>query len=67
MTVQAHTWIKNAIIGWGSTIGKWVRMENVTVLGADVHVADELYINGGKILPHKVFLFTSASVSVFVE
>jgi hypothetical protein len=42
-------------------------MENVTVLGADVHVADELYINGGKILPHKVFLFTSASVSVFVE
>jgi mannose-1-phosphate guanylyltransferase len=53
VTVQAHSWIKNAIVGWGSTIGKWVRMENVTVLGADVHVDDEIYINGGKVLPHK--------------
>ena len=30
-----------------------VRMENVTVLGEDVTVKDELYINGGRILPHK--------------
>ena len=30
-----------------------VRMENVTVLGEDVVVKDELYINGGRILPHK--------------
>ncbi len=30
-----------------------VRMENVTVLGEDVNVKDELYINGGRILPHK--------------
>lgn len=30
-----------------------VRMENVTVLGEDVIVKDELYINGGRILPHK--------------
>lgn len=30
-----------------------VRMENVTVLGEDVVVKDELYINGGYILPHK--------------
>ena len=28
-------------------------MENVTVLGEDVIVKDELYINGGRILPHK--------------
>ena len=32
---------------------KKVRMENVTVLGEDVVVKDELYINGGYILPHK--------------
>jgi len=51
--VGANSWIKNSIIGWQSTIGKWVRMENVSVLGQDVHVGDELYINGGKILPHK--------------
>ena len=30
-----------------------VRMENVSVLGEDVEVKDELYINGGRILPHK--------------
>jgi len=28
-------------------------MENVSVLGEDVKVKDELYINGGRILPHK--------------
>ena len=30
-----------------------VRMEGVSVLGEDVTVKDELYINGGRILPHK--------------
>ena len=28
-------------------------MENVSVLGEDVIVQDEIYINGGKVLPHK--------------
>lgn len=28
-------------------------MENVSVLGLDVSVQDELFINGGVILPHK--------------
>jgi mannose-1-phosphate guanylyltransferase len=28
-------------------------MQNVSVLGQDVQIADELFINGGKILPHK--------------
>lgn len=30
-----------------------VRMENVTVLGEDVIVNDELYLNGANVLPHK--------------
>lgn len=34
-------------------------MENVTVLGEDVQVKDELYINGALVLPHKCI---SASV-----
>jgi mannose-1-phosphate guanylyltransferase len=53
VTVRAHSWITGSIVGWGSTVGRWVRMENITVLGSDVHIADELFINGGKILPHK--------------
>lgn len=37
-----------------------VRMENTSVLGLDVSVQDELFINGGVILPHKAI---SESVS----
>ena len=28
-------------------------MEGVSVLGEDVTIKDELYVNGGRILPHK--------------
>ena len=51
--IESHAWIQSSIIGWKCNVGKWVRMENVTVLGEDVCVKDELYINGGYILPHK--------------
>jgi len=33
-------------------IGKWVRMENLCVLGECVQVEDGVYMNGGKVLPH---------------
>ena len=52
-TAKAHCWIKDAIVGWSSTVGKWSRLEHVTVLGEDVTVQDEIYINGSKVLPHK--------------
>ncbi|XP_033123456.1 mannose-1-phosphate guanyltransferase beta-A-like [Anneissia japonica] len=52
-TIKSHSWIESSIIGWKCTVGQWVRMENVSVLGEDVIVKDELYINGGRILPHK--------------
>jgi len=53
VVVGAHSWIHQSIIGWKSRIGKWVRIQNVSVLGQDVLVKDELFINGGRILPHK--------------
>ncbi|XP_066949355.1 mannose-1-phosphate guanyltransferase beta isoform X5 [Macrobrachium rosenbergii] len=52
-TIKSHTWLENCIIGWKCIVGQWVRMENVSVLGEDVIVKDELYINGGMVLPHK--------------
>lgn len=52
-SIKSHSWIQSSIIGWKCRIGQWVRMENVSVLGEDVEVKDELYINGGRILPHK--------------
>ncbi|OQU98262.1 hypothetical protein CLAIMM_04073 isoform 3 [Cladophialophora immunda] len=39
--------------GWRSTVGRWARLENVTVLGDDVSIGDEIYVNGGSVLPHK--------------
>ncbi|KAJ3206946.1 mannose-1-phosphate guanyltransferase [Dinochytrium kinnereticum] len=51
--VKDHAWVQSTIVGWHSTVGRWARLENVTVLGDDVHVSDEIYINGAKVLPHK--------------
>ena len=51
--VKDHAWVKSTIVGWNSSIGKWARLENVSVLGDDVTIGDEVYVNGGSILPHK--------------
>jgi mannose-1-phosphate guanylyltransferase len=51
--VQRNAWVDNSIIGWDSTVGRWVRMEGVSVLGRDVQISDELYVNGAMILDHK--------------
>ncbi|GAB2283459.1 hypothetical protein Dimus_017970 [Dionaea muscipula] len=48
-----HVCISSSIIGWHSTVGQWARVENMIVLGEDVHVGDEIYSNGGVVLPHK--------------
>lgn len=51
--IKKHACISSSIIGWHSTVGQWARVENMTVLGEDVHVCDEIYSNGGVVLPHK--------------
>lgn len=45
--------VDSAIIGWRSALGKWVRIEGLTVVGEKVRVAAECLINGAFILPHK--------------
>ncbi|KAI5064157.1 hypothetical protein GOP47_0020827 [Adiantum capillus-veneris] len=51
--VKKHACISGSIVGWHSTVGQWARVENMTVLGEDVHLCDEVYSNGGVVLPHK--------------
>lgn len=51
--VKEHAWIMSSIIGWNSSVGRWARVENITVLGDDVAIKDELLINGASVLPHK--------------
>jgi len=52
-TIKSHSWVDSSIVGWRSRVGQWARLENVTVLGEDVKVADEIYLNGVRVLPHK--------------
>ncbi|XP_042435270.1 probable mannose-1-phosphate guanylyltransferase 1 isoform X2 [Zingiber officinale] len=51
--IRKHACISGSIIGWHSTVGQWARIENMTILGEDVHVSDEVYSNEGVVLPHK--------------
>lgn len=51
--INSHSWINNSIIGWRASVGSWVRMEGTSVLGDDVQVRDELYVNGAVVLPNK--------------
>lgn len=51
--VKDHACVKSTIVGWNSIIGKWARTEGGTVLGDDVVIKNEIYVNGAKVLPHK--------------
>ncbi|KAI1733178.1 nucleotidyl transferase domain-containing protein [Ditylenchus destructor] len=51
--IETHSFIKSSIIGRKCSIGRWVRIENECVIGEDVVVKDELYLNGAQVLPHK--------------
>eukprot|EP01053_Blabericola_migrator_P006210 Blabericola_migrator_1__6209@NODE_3134_length_2013_cov_61_236896_g1961_i0_p1_GENE_NODE_3134_length_2013_cov_61_236896_g1961_i0NODE_3134_length_2013_cov_61_236896_g1961_i0_p1_ORF_typecomplete_len391_score33_52NTP_transferase/PF00483_23/1_1e50Hexapep/PF00132_24/3_3e09Hexapep/PF00132_24/0_012NTP_transf_3/PF12804_7/6_2e10Hexapep_2/PF14602_6/0_014Hexapep_2/PF14602_6/0_001DUF4954/PF16314_5/1_4e05Fucokinase/PF07959_12/2_4e02Fucokinase/PF07959_12/0_021IspD/PF01128_19/0_0036_NODE_3134_length_2013_cov_61_ len=53
VTVGDHCWVDNSIIGWNSHLGRWVRVEGLTVLGQDVTVKAECFINAAFILPYK--------------
>ncbi len=44
----------DSIVGWGSKLGTWSRLENHSVIGEDVFVRDEVLLNGAIVLPHKV-------------
>ncbi|EGF80487.1 hypothetical protein BATDEDRAFT_16693 [Batrachochytrium dendrobatidis JAM81] len=52
-SVKDNAWVKNSIIGWYSSVGRWARLDGVTVLGEDVQVKDEIFLNGATVLPHK--------------
>ncbi len=30
--------VADSIIGWGSSIGRWARIDNKSVIGEDVHI-----------------------------
>lgn len=52
--MKDYVWVKSMIVGWNSVVGRWVRLENVMVLGDDVMISDEVYVNGGSVLFYKM-------------
>lgn len=66
--IKEHAWVKSTIVGWNSVVGRWARLENICVLGDDVTVGDEIYVNGGRYAYttqsfHDILQLTSLSVS----
>ncbi|KAG8344985.1 Nucleotidyl transferase MobA like NTP transferase domain [Trypanosoma vivax] len=51
--IGAGALIDSSIVAWRGKVGSWCRIVN-TVLGEDVQVNDELYLNEVKVLPNKV-------------
>ncbi|UVC49967.1 GDP-mannose pyrophosphorylase [Theileria orientalis] len=51
--VDSNCYIEGSIIGWDSIIGRWVRIEGLTMLGKGVVIAESLFVRGCIILPHK--------------
>lgn len=48
-----HCYIQGSIIGWHNKVGKWTRVQGLTVTGQDVTLKDTLFINQALICPHK--------------
>lgn len=36
--------VADSIIGWGSSIGRWGRIENKSVVGEDVHIKVSIFL-----------------------
>lgn len=66
VTIQDYAWIKGSVIGWQSNVGKWVRIDGLSVLAEDVTVKDEVYINGCSILPHKAITANLAEAGAVI-
>lgn len=51
--VKNYARVADCIVGWGSSVGQWARLDNKAVIGEDVFIGDEIYLNGAIVLPHK--------------
>ena len=61
--IEEHALVRNAVVGWGSTVGEWARVEGddltaeaggrISILGANVECAGEIVVRNCTVLPHK--------------
>jgi mannose-1-phosphate guanylyltransferase len=50
--IGSYSYVDGSIIGWRSKVGKWNRLENLSILGEEVSLADEINLNGAIVLPN---------------
>ena len=50
--IKEHAYIDGSIVGWRCKVGKWTRLESLTILGEEVIVSDEVFLNGTIVLPN---------------
>ncbi|EME30517.1 mannose-1-phosphate guanylyltransferase [Galdieria sulphuraria] len=57
VSVKEHAFISHSIIGWGSVVGAWTRVQgtpdNPTIFGAGVVTEAEIVVRNCTVLPHK--------------
>ncbi len=58
--IRESSFIDGSILGWRSKVGRWVRIEGLSILGEEVVLSDEIYLNATYVLPN-VGLKTSVS------
>lgn len=50
--IKSHAVVSHSVVGWKSSIGQWARVTE-SVLGEDVHVANEVLLHEATVCPHK--------------
>jgi mannose-1-phosphate guanylyltransferase len=66
--IKEFSYIDGSIIGWKSKVGKWVRIEGLTILGEEVSINDEVYLNAVYVLPNvpvKTSVTTAGTIILF--
>lgn len=53
VSVKQSAFISNSIVGWGSRIGAWARLQDSCILGEDVSIPDGRFIRSTTVCPHK--------------
>ena len=50
--IKEYSYVDGSIIGWRSKVGRWVRIEGLSILGEEVVINDEVNLNAVYVLPN---------------
>lgn len=64
--VNDFAYVEGSIIGWSNTVGKWCRINGLTVTAEDVQFKDEIHVNGALVAPHKGITATVSQTGTII-